>query len=52
MIKGSYYKGKRKGTIHMFSTFSTENGVVLGQVKSETKSNEITATAELFNLLD
>lgn len=33
------------------SAFSTENGVVLGQVKTEAKSNEITAIPELLNLL-
>lgn len=35
----------------MVSTFSNENGVVLGQVKTEAKSNEITAIPELLNLL-
>ena len=33
------------------SAFSTENGVVLGQVKTEAKSNEITAISELLDLL-
>ncbi|VEA08847.1 Transposase [Salmonella enterica subsp. enterica serovar Sanjuan] len=36
----------------MVSAFSTEYGVVLGQVKAEAKSNEITAIPELLNLLD
>ncbi|CAM7063972.1 Protein [Escherichia coli] len=35
----------------MVSAFSNENGVVLGQVKTEAKSNEITAIPELLNLL-
>ncbi|EOL9916128.1 ISAs1-like element ISEc26 family transposase, partial [Escherichia coli] len=51
-IRGSFDKGKRKGAIHMVSAFSNENGVVLGQVKTEAKSNEITAIPELLNLLD
>lgn len=51
-IRGSYDKNKRKGAIHMVSAFSTEYGVVLGQVKTEAKSNEITAIPELLNLLD
>lgn len=51
-IRGSYDKSKRKGAIHMVSAFSTEYGVVLGQVKTEAKSNEITAIPELLNLLD
>ena len=50
-IRGSFDKGKRKGAIHMVSAFSNENGVVLGQVKTEAKSNEITAIPELLNLL-
>lgn len=36
----------------MVSAFSTEYGVVLGQVKTDAKSNEITAIPELLNLLD
>lgn len=51
-IRGSYDKSKRKGAIHMVSAFSTEYGVVLGQVKTNAKSNEITAIPELLNLLD
>lgn len=50
-IRGSYDKSKRKGAIHMVSAFSTEYGVVLGQVKTDAKSNEITAIPELLNLL-
>lgn len=36
----------------MVSAFSTENGVALGQMKTEAKSNEITAIPDLLNLLD
>ncbi len=36
----------------MVSAFSTKNGVVLGQVKTDSKSNEITAIIELLNFLD
>lgn len=50
-IRGSFDKGKRKGVIYMVSVFLNENGVVLGQVKMEAKSNEIIAILELFNLL-
>jgi len=50
-IRGSCDKGKRKGAIHMVSASSTENGVVLGQVKTEAKSNAIAAIPELLNLL-
>lgn len=51
-IRGSYDKGKRKGVIHMVSAFSIENGIVLGQMKTEVKSNEIRAIPDLLNLLD
>jgi len=51
-VRGSYDKSKRKDAIHMVSAFSTEYGVVLGQVKTDAKSNEITAIPELLNLLD
>lgn len=48
-IRGS--KGK-SSTIHLVSAFSKANGMVLGQVKTKDKSNEITAIPELLDLLD
>ena len=48
----SFDKGKSKGAIHMVSAFSAENNVVLGQVKTADKSNEITAIPELLDLLE
>jgi len=41
-----------KAAIHMVSAWAAENRLVLGQVKTEEKSNEITAIPELLNLLD
>lgn len=38
--------------VHMVSAWSSANGVVLGQVKTEEKSNEITAIPALLDLLD
>ena len=38
-LRGSYDKRRRTGAIHMVSAFSTANGVVLGQVKTDEKSN-------------
>ncbi len=38
--------------IHLISAFASELGVVLGQLKTEEKSNEITAIPELLALLD
>jgi hypothetical protein len=51
-LRGSYDKRRRRSAIHMTSAFSTLNGVVLGQLKTDEKSNGITAIPELFNLLD
>lgn len=42
-LRHSYDKKKRKSAIHMVSAYAAENGVVLGQKKTEKKSNEITA---------
>ncbi len=36
----------------MVSAFASANGVVLGQIKTEEKSNEITAIPELLDLLE
>ena len=41
-----------KGAIPMVSAWLTENRVVLGQLKVEEKSNEITAIPELLRLLE
>jgi len=51
-LRGSYCRGKGKGAIHMVSAFSAANGVVLGQVKTAEKSNEITAIPKLLKLLN
>jgi len=47
----SFAKGTGKRAIHMVSAWASENGVVLGQRKVDTKSNEITAIPELLDLL-
>lgn len=49
----SYEDGEHKhqGMLHMVSAWAAENGIVLGQIKTEEKSNEITAIPELLNLL-
>lgn len=38
--------------LHLVSAFATANGVALGQVATDQKSNEITAIPELLKLLD
>jgi len=51
-LRRSYDSGTNKAAIHMVSAWSSENRLVLGQVKTEEKSNEITAIPELLKLLE
>jgi predicted transposase YbfD/YdcC len=44
--------GKLTKALHLVSAFATANGVSLGQVATDQKSNEITAIPELLRLLD
>lgn len=44
--------GKLTKALHLVSAFAAANGVALGQVDTDQKSNEITAIPELLNLLD
>jgi predicted transposase YbfD/YdcC len=41
-----------KSALHMVSAWASENRMVLGQVKTDEKSNEITAIPELLQLLE
>jgi predicted transposase YbfD/YdcC len=50
-VRGSRKQGN-KSAIHMVSAFAAANGLVIGQVKINQKSNEITAIPELINVLD
>ncbi len=51
-VRRSYDKKGKQGAIHMVSAFAAGNGVVLGQVKTYEKSNEITAIPDLLSKLD
>lgn len=44
--------GKETKPLHLVSAFASANGVALGQVATDQKSNEITAIPELLKLLD
>lgn len=48
-IRGAKQHGK-KSTIHMVSAWAHHNNLVLGQVKVNEKSNEITAIAKLLEV--
>lgn len=49
-IRGAKSHGN-KSPIHMVSAWACENNLVLGQVKTDEKSNEITAIPELLKVL-
>lgn len=51
-LRGSYNREDRASTIHMISAYASSNKLVLGQLKTEQKSNEITAIPELIKMLD
>lgn len=51
-LRRSYDRRSAKAAIHMVSAWATHNRVVLGQLKTEEKSNEITAIPELLKVLD
>lgn len=51
-LRGSYDRDDRHSTIHMVSAYASANQLVLGQVKTDKKSNEITAIPALIKMLD
>jgi len=50
-VRGSHDQALGKGAIHMVSAWATANELVLGQLKVDDKSNEITALPALLQLL-
>lgn len=51
-LRHSYDRSSDKSAIHMVSAWASQNRLVLGQVKVDDKSNEITAIPELLKVLD
>jgi predicted transposase YbfD/YdcC len=51
-LRHSYDRSDGKAAIHMVSAWASANHLVLGQVKVDAKSNEITAIPELLRRLD
>ncbi|EII56632.1 hypothetical protein EC33884_2028 [Escherichia coli 3.3884] len=49
-LRHSYDKSRRRGAIHVISAFSTMHSLVIGQIRTDEKSNEITAIPELLNM--
>jgi len=51
-LRHSYDRSSDKAALHMVSAWASKNALVLGQVKTDEKSNEITAIPKLLELLD
>jgi predicted transposase YbfD/YdcC len=50
--RGSHDAGKGLGALHIVSAWASEEGICLGQVATEAKSNEITAIPEVLQQID
>ncbi|MEO0011639.1 MAG: hypothetical protein RLZZ535_28 [Cyanobacteriota bacterium] len=51
-FNGSYDREKDQKSLHMVSAWVSSHHLLLGQVKTEKKSNEITAIPKLLELID
>lgn len=50
-LRGSYDNELGKSAIHIVNAWISTNSLILGQLKTDTKSNEITAIPELLDML-
>ncbi len=50
-LRRSYDPSDNKAALHMISAWASANRLILGQLKTSEKSNEITAIPELLNIL-
>lgn len=51
-LRGSLDKSSRLGAVHMVGAYLIDNGLTLGTIKVDDKSNEITAIPELIRALN
>jgi predicted transposase YbfD/YdcC len=51
-LRRSFGSAARKTALHIVSAWSAQNELVLGQIRTEAKSNEITAIPKLLAMLD
>jgi predicted transposase YbfD/YdcC len=51
-LRRTFDRGRGLGALHLVSAWATGNGITLGQVAADDKSNEITAIPQLIDLLD
>ena len=52
VLRGSCNRDDRNSMLYMVSAYSVANKVIIGQMKTDDKSNEITAIHQLIKLLD
>ena len=50
--RGSHDRSKDLGPLHLVSAWASEQGIALGQVATEEKSNEITAIPQVLDQID
>jgi predicted transposase YbfD/YdcC len=51
-LRRTFDRARGLGALHLVSAWATSNGITLGQVAADGKSNEITAIPQLIELLD
>jgi predicted transposase YbfD/YdcC len=51
-LRRTFDRARELGALHLVSAWATANGITLGQVAVDAKSNEITAIPQLIELLD
>ena len=51
-LRRSFDSASKTSALHMVSAWSSENELVLGQIRTAAKSNEITAIPQLITMLD
>jgi len=51
-LRRSFDSASQTSALHMVSAWSSENNLVLGQIRTDAKSNEITAIPQLIAMLD
>lgn len=51
-LRRTFDRGKGLAALHLVSAWATRNGLTLGQVAVDAKSNEITAIPKLLDILD
>jgi len=51
-MRGSYTNADKSDMLHIVSAWASQQGITLGQIAVDSKSNEITAIPELLKILD